>query len=150
VDWPLFRRIRFFAGVGLLCAAGAIGVELLFADIPNGLAFNRFSPSGTSPLWPGIRFLALWISASGLAIAVLLPILRWRYGGYLLGVLVVSLAIPAKLIASRHLTAHAAPLWQDIVIFIAIAAMGASTADGMRASALGQPTVEPRLPEQPG
>jgi hypothetical protein len=147
VDWPLLLRIRFFAGTGLLCAAVAVGVQLLFADIPNGVAFSKYSPTLTTPLWPSVWFVAIWISASGLAIAILLPVYRWRYGGHVIGVIVVILAIPAALISPNHEPPSAAPAppWQMIVALLAFAAIGASTADSMRSYALGHPASDDRL-----
>src|SRR4051794_18321645 len=104
VDWPVLRRVRVVGGIGLGCAAIAIGITLLLADIPNGLAFSKYSPNGTTDLWPAVVFVGLWLTASGLAGAILLPLYRWRFGGHLIGIIVVILSVPADLLAYRHST----------------------------------------------
>jgi hypothetical protein len=148
VDWSLWRRVRFFGGIGVVCAFLAIGLELLIADIPNGRAFSRFSSAG-APLWPLIWFVGLWTSASGLAVALLLPLYRWRHGGKVIGLAVSSLAVPADLMTPREppSVGSSFALWQLVVVSLAWATMAASLADSMRDSALGrQGEAEPQPP----
>ena len=106
--FQLSNRLKLYrktAPLQLACASIVVGLVLLFADIPNGLAFSKYNPDGT-PLWPSVWFAGLWITSSGNVIALLLPLYRRRHGGKIIGLAVCSLSVPTALMTVRHSVSH--------------------------------------------
>ena len=92
VDWPWRRRVLRFAGGGL---AGGIALSmplLLYGDPASDRTFTALSPTGTAPLWANVVALLILGVAGGIALALLVPLYRFRYGAYMIGPLVALLA----------------------------------------------------------
>ena len=149
VDWPLWRRVRLCGGVALACAAIAVAIELLFADIPGGRAVNAYSPRGWSPLWPIVRGLPIGLVAGGVVAGVGLPLYKYRWGGAILGV-IVYLALLAGLVfggrgglsTTGTESSDAFGVWQAVALFVGFAAISAILATELKPAALGRELEE--------
>jgi len=150
VDWPLWRRIRLFGGVGLVCTVIALLIELLFADVHGGRAVNVYDTLGWTDLRGVLWGLALALPASGLMIAVALPLYRWRYGGVLVGLLGYC-AFLAGIIAGMSIGAphHPDPgpldtleIVQLLVGFVGFGVMAVAIGQEARSLALGEPDAD--------
>jgi hypothetical protein len=98
IAWSFFERVKGFGIMGVLMSLALCGFTLLLADIPAGVVPTAYAPSGV-PLWPLLRVEAL-VSMSGLlTFAVLLPLYRYRRGGYAVGAL-VTVAVLVTMVLS--------------------------------------------------
>jgi hypothetical protein len=141
VTWPVWHRLRYFGGAGVLCAAAAIAVELFIADIPGGRAFNQFSRTGSSPLWPTLAVTGVAIATSGVAIGALLPLYRHRYGGAVIGLIVYLIIIATAFAIGRDPTGVRSDgeLWQLVVVLLGFGVIAALSGSEARPLALGKP-----------
>ena len=141
VDWPLWRRLRFFGGIGAGCAIIVVAVLFLTGDAGSGRTVNQYSTAGWMPLGPYARALGAGIIASGLLIGACLPIYRYRFGGALLGVAVYLLIVVSVwlLAANRGGPVESDGPWQATIIFVGLGVMAALLGLEARALALGEP-----------
>jgi hypothetical protein len=141
ISWSLWRRIRFFGAAGVLCGGIVIALELLIADIPGERAFNRFTPGGAVSLWPTLRMIATFAIVCSLAIAVSLPLYRYRHGWAGIAIVVYLLFFGSAIASGGRFSfpGDAIGRLQLIVSIIALAFMTAICVHGGRSLALGQP-----------
>jgi hypothetical protein len=147
VDWPLLRRLRYFGGVGLLCALGAIAVELWVGDVQGDRALNVYASPGWTALGPVLRGLAFGIPVAGLVIGGLLPLYRHRYGGALIGLLayfalLAGLVLGARIGETRYPSGGGVggfELFQGLALFVGFGVVAALLGMEARSMALGEP-----------
>jgi hypothetical protein len=145
VDWPLWRRVRYRGGVALGCAAIALVIELLFADIPGGRSLNAYSTRGWSPLWPLVRGLPIGLVAGGVVAGLGLPLFKHRWGGAVVGIMVYLaflsgfvLGARAGSSSSRAVSGEEFAWWQALALFVGFGVVFAILATQMRSAALGK------------
>ena len=145
VDWPLGRRLRYVGGTAVLCAIGAVAVELVFADVPGRRSRNLYDSTGWSPLAPTLRGASLGIILAGITGAIALPLFRRHCGGALVGLLAyvafcVGLVLGSAWDDWRTLFPTGTfERWQGMVLFVGFGAMFALLGMQMRPLALGKP-----------
>jgi hypothetical protein len=98
IDRPLLGRLKvgFFAGI--CAAAGVIAFELLFADFKGGRALNKYSATGDMPLWPTVAAWAVALPLVGTLTTSLLPLYRRRYGGVVVGVVLLAVFLLSSIL----------------------------------------------------
>ena len=135
-----WRRAAHFGGTGAVLAVLAVAVQLLFADIPSGRAFSKFSPTGWVPLWPVVLFFGVGLPLAGAVVGLSLPLLRYRHGEYAVSCLGVGTL--AAVFAATRWGSLPAPFtlgWvQNFALTIFLFLTGLVLARHERAAALGE------------
>ncbi len=144
IAWSLPRRLRYFGGMAMVATAVVIGMELLRADITNGRAFTILSPFGV-PLWSHLLRVAVTLPLVGVAVAILLPLYRHRFGPPVIGAVVTGffMALVVLLRGGFRSTSSLLVWWQPIAAIPFVLAMGIGLAVFMKGSVMGDAEVEP-------
>ncbi len=139
IRWGLWRRLRYFGGIGVASALTCSAVLRL-----GSAAFGDRDPRSLTG-WRSpddVRFLSAGIVAAGLVFAVLLPLYRWRYGGAVIGVVgVLSFVGVGSLMSAGDglgLSGRPQALWQGTALLVLVAIMVAVSANEARSHILGE------------